>query len=90
MGAPRGNLNAIKDKPWSDAIRRACLADDGRRLRVIAEKLLEKAIEGDIQAMKEIGDRMDGKSEQRTTLAGDVDAPLFLDRAADLLEKIRG
>lgn len=35
-----------------------------RRLDAIAEKLVEKAQEGDIMAMKEIGDRLDGKPHQ--------------------------
>ena len=74
MGAPVGNRNASKIKVWEDAIRRAILADDGKRLRQIAEKLLDKAAEGDVTAMKEIGDRLDGKSMQPVGLGQDPDA----------------
>jgi hypothetical protein len=63
-GAPIGNRNASKSKLWEESIRRAVLADDGKRLRSIAEKLLDLAAEGDIAAMKEIGDRLDGKAVQ--------------------------
>jgi hypothetical protein len=63
-GAPLGSRNASKQKLWEDSIRRAVLADDGKRLRAIAEKLLDLAAEGDIAAMKEIGDRLDGKAVQ--------------------------
>lgn len=39
--------------------------DDGRdKLRAIADKLVDLAIEGDMQAIKEIGDRLDGKPSQ--------------------------
>ncbi len=32
--------------------------------------------EADIQAMKEVGDRIDGKPAQQTIISGDEDAPL--------------
>ena len=63
-GAQKGNKNAAHDKPWSAAVRRALLANDGQKLRALAEKLVEKALEGDIPAIKEIGDRMEGKPAQ--------------------------
>ena len=84
-----GNVNAAKDKPWRDAIRRALLADDGKRLRAIADRLVAKAEEGDIAAIKELGDRIDGKPEQRTTIAGDAENPLLVAEAAALLANIR-
>ena len=43
-------------------------------LDAIAEKLLDLAGEGDIQALKELGDRLDGKPTQ--TIAGDAENPL--------------
>ncbi len=63
-GAPEGNNNAGKNKPWAEAIRRALLAEDGKELRALAEKLIERAKEGDVTALKEIGDRTDGKAIQ--------------------------
>ena len=41
MGRPIGSLN--RQKPFTDALRVALLSGGGRRLRVIAEKLAEKA-----------------------------------------------
>lgn len=70
-GAPLGNTNFKDGKIWRDAIKRAVLADDGKRLRAIAEKLLDKASEGDVAAIKELGDRIDGKAAQAVMLAGD-------------------
>lgn len=63
-GAPIGNKNASKGSPWADAIRRALLAGNGKKLRALADKMIDKAMEGDVSALKEIGDRMDGKPVQ--------------------------
>lgn len=77
MGAPLGNRNGEKqNRLWSEAIRRAIVQDDGKRLRMLAEKLLDKAAEGDVSALKELGDRLDGKAhqsiDQTTTHSGEV------------------
>lgn len=72
-GGQPGNNNASKGKPWRDAIdwvlanKKIGQVAKAQALRGIAEKLCEKALEGDIQAMKEIGDRLDGKSNQSIT-----------------------
>ena len=39
-------------------------AKDGKALRVIARALLEKAGSGDVQAIRELADRLDGKVPQ--------------------------
>ena len=74
-----GNQEAkkgTKTKPFRDALRLqiAAAGEDGKRLRDIAEKLLELAIAGDMQAIKEIADRMDGKPAQ-AIIGGDEDDP---------------
>ena len=76
MGAPVGNKNATKNKVWEETLRRALLANDGEKLRSIAEKLIEKAEAGDVSALKEIGDRIDGKAKQQLELSGDESNPL--------------
>jgi ribosomal protein L17 len=76
MAAPLGNKNAVKNRPWAEVINRALIQGDGQRLRTIAEKLLTLAENGDIQALKEVGDRLDGKPAQQVQLSGDADAPL--------------
>jgi len=56
-----------KDKPWQDALRMAALEPDGsgvRKLRRIAEAVVDAAIAGDMAAAREIGDRLDGKAVQ--------------------------
>jgi len=74
MGAPVGNKNATKNRPWAEAINRALLAEDGKKLRALADRLIDRALEGDVTALKEIGDRMDGKAAQAITGAdgGDI------------------
>lgn len=67
MGAPFGNQNARKGR-WSEALGRAVEEQDPglrrRKLDIIADKLIEKAQDGDIAAIREIGDRLDGKPHQ--------------------------
>lgn len=65
---------------WAETIRRAVVQSDPDRLRRIAEKLLDAAEAGDLQAMKEIGDRLDGKPAQAVTHSGDADAPLVFQK----------
>ncbi len=66
-GAPLGNTNASKGKPWADAIRRAVIQNNGEKLNRLADRLIECALEGDMAAMREIGDRLDGKTSQVIT-----------------------
>jgi len=40
----------------------------GNRLRAVADALVVKAISGDVPAIREIADRLDGKPAQETTL----------------------
>lgn len=74
-GAPIGNQNGRKGKVWSDAIRRAIREkghgeDFEAKVASIAAQLVDAALIGDMQALKEIGDRLDGKSPQGVELSG--------------------
>ena len=70
-GAPEGNRNSnLGNRLWANTIRRAVLQSDAERLRRIAEAMLAKAEEGDMVAIKEMGDRLDGKPI--STLDADV------------------
>jgi len=76
-GAPAGNQNAAKAKIWTDAIKRALArrADDkGRDINRLADTLLDRCLEGDLSALKELGDRLEGKPAQ-AIIGGDSDAP---------------
>ena len=75
-----GNANSGRkqEKPFRDALRMELLAagDDHKALRMIAAKLIEKATEGDMQAIRELADRTDGKVPQGIVGGEDDDAPL--------------
>ncbi len=67
-GAPVGNRNAAKSKPWADALARALEThkpvDQRKMLDALAASLVAEGMNGNIAAIKEIGDRLDGKSVQ--------------------------
>lgn len=79
MAAPLGNKNNTKNKPWADAIARALARKaegklDG--LNRVADQLVSAALNGDQWAIKEIGERTDGKAAQSVMLSGDEDNPV--------------
>ena len=76
MAAPKkpNIVGAKSDKLWRAAILMAVhelrVADDDEKatkiktLRLLARRLVNKALDGDVTAMKEIGDRLDGRPSQ--------------------------
>lgn len=68
-GAPVGNDNAKKAKIWSEALRKHITQNHD--LPKLAKALVNKALEGDVTAMKEIGDRLEGKVVQRVEGSGE-------------------
>jgi hypothetical protein len=81
-GAPKGNTNAVKNKMWADMIRKVATQNPDK-MRKAAETLLELCQQGDIAAMKEFGDRLDGKSKQQVELSQDAENPLFEMKPSD-------
>lgn len=67
-----------KLKPFADALRMeiAAAGEDQKALRIVAAKLLEKAAEGDMQAIKELADRVDGKVAQAIVGGDEDDSPV--------------
>lgn len=80
MAAPLGNHNAANGKRWSDAVRRAIRTKYGKgldeSLADLAAKLVDAADGGDLQALKEIGDRIDGKPAQAIAVTGEDGGPV--------------
>lgn len=71
-GGQPGNQNAANgadNAPFKSALRRAIAQDEGKRIRQVAETLLNKAADGEPWAVKELIDRTDGKAAQALTLA---------------------
>lgn len=75
-----GNANSGRrqEKPFRDALRMelAALGEDHKALRQVARRLIDNASAGDMQAIKELADRVDGKVP--TPIAGDEENPLSL------------
>ena len=72
MGAPLGNRNGAKEnRLWGDALKRAVAQNDGEKLRTIADKLIALASDGDVHAIKELGDRLDGRPRQQIEAVDD-------------------
>lgn len=61
---------------WASAINRAIASRSKREgvemLEVLADKLIDAALDGDLSALKEMGDRLDGKPSQQIVGAGDI------------------
>jgi hypothetical protein len=65
-GAPEGHTNSSKNnRIWGNIIKKYAVQEDYKRLHAMAEKLYEKAAEGDLAAIKEVGDRLDGRPTQQ-------------------------
>jgi ribosomal protein L17 len=98
-GAPIGNNNAAKNKPWRDALDHALAnyecegskIEKNMALRAIGKKLIQLALDGDLQAIKEIGDRVDGKSTEHKVIDKTVTERFEgLSEAAAILRKFAG
>lgn len=68
----RSGTNRGKDKPWSEALRLVMYRDDRKALLELAEVCKASALSGDLMAMKEIGDRLDGKPAQAVEMSGSL------------------
>ena len=77
MAAPKGNQNSNKNnRAWGKVVKKLAIQEDAKRLHNVAEALFRKAEDGDIAAIKELGDRIDGKASQEIT--GDSDQPITI------------
>ncbi len=72
-----GNQNARRAKELRDALNYALnnfensAVKKGQALRAIGNKLVEMGLDGNLAAIKEIGDRIDGKPAQTTIVEAD-------------------
>lgn len=75
-GGQLGNTNAVKGRRWAHAIERALekrsKADGQKALEELAGKLLDAAQAGEPWALKELGDRLDGKPHQSVGMSATV------------------
>ena len=82
-GNPGGRA---KEKPFADALRMeiAAAGEDHKALRSVARALIKNAEGGDIRAIRELADRLDGKPTQAVEANLDVSS----DPMAELLAYI--
>ncbi len=78
MARPLGSTN---DKSWRAALARAVnRRTDGKgspkKLDMIADKCADEAMNGESWAVREVGDRLDGKPAQAIAIRGDPDSPV--------------
>lgn len=65
-GAPLGNQNSSKsNRLFGETIKRLATQSEGEYNRKIAQALIDKATSGDVSAIKEYADRIDGKVVQQ-------------------------
>ena len=100
-GAQPGNTNSKRGAEWRTAIRYA-LAKVGRErdpdgedpaykrgLRLVAEKFIEAAEAGEAWALKELGDRTDGKASQVMEITGADGGPIDSRWTIEIVESKR-
>lgn len=82
--AAKTSTGAYSIKPFRDALRIAAKrklddrAQGKTKLDKIATKLIATAMEGDVPAIKEVADRLDGKVPQGIVGGGDEDSPVHV------------
>ncbi len=78
MARPVGSTN---DKSWRAALARAVNRrvngkGSPKKLDMIADKCADEAMNGESWAVREVGDRLDGKPAQAIAIKGDPDSPV--------------
>jgi len=78
----RGRPTGSTVKAWADAVRKASHAIDpkakAKKLELLAKALVNAGLAGDVSALKEIGDRLDGKVPQAMQHEGKDGGPLVV------------
>lgn len=73
------------EKFWADAVTRAVnrrlddIEGQPKKLDRLADKLVDAGLAGEIPALKEIGDRLDGRPAQAVKLSGNPDEPVSVE-----------
>jgi len=75
----KGNTHSSKiNRLASETLKRVLVQEKAIRLRQVTEALVAKAEGGDVSAIKEIFDRIDGKVVQENKITGDSDEPVTI------------
>jgi hypothetical protein len=73
-GNPRGTAGP---KRFRDALERALAQDDGKKLRLAVDKMLDAASDGEAWAINFLADRLDGKPHQSSDISNPDGTNLF-------------
>ena len=87
MAGVKGRSGPKQEKPFRDALMLALKEAHGehKKLRAVAESLVERAIEGDVRAITEVADRLDGKPTQQIEAAVDLGLGTLVKQAAEIV-----
>jgi hypothetical protein len=81
-----GSAAREPELPEGPKVARCHRSSPGQALDELAEKLLALADQSDIQALKEIADRLDGKPTQAVDLGSDPDRPVITKVVREIIE----
>jgi hypothetical protein len=94
LSAPVGNQYAAKDKLWRAAILRALekrsRVEQKEMLDEIADKLIDACLKADMPALKEFGDRVDGKPKQIVEQSGLDGEPIKTSLTVEFVGSVPG
>jgi len=76
MPFAKGNQLAAAPKPWTRALERHAKQNPDKMAK-LAALTFDAALSGDMQAVREIGDRLDGKPKASTEVTGANGSALF-------------
>jgi len=87
VGGQPGNTNSSKiNRLFAETIKRIDKQSEGEIARQVAQALIDKAISGDVSAIKEFADRVDGKSVATTEITGVDGSNLPISIAIDFVK----
>ena len=90
-GAQKGNKNAAKGRTLSKMLQKRL--EERAEQEALMDTLLNRALEGDMVAIKEVFDRIDGKAQQSIDMQADITArsakELTDDELADIAARSR-
>lgn len=67
----KGNQHSSKiNRILNETLKRKLIQDEAKRANNVVESLLKQAEQGEISAIKEVFDRMEGKAVAKTELTG--------------------
>lgn len=82
MAAEKGSTNRADGKRFQialhNALQRKNAQDKWEALTDLAEKLVDEGLNGNIVAIKEVADRLDGKSAQSVAVTGADGGPFIV------------